>query len=86
MTLIWMSLDLTDDNSGNGLVPSGSKPLHKPILTQTCQYMAALGHNELTPYTVEDSKVQDCGVSTALSMEILQSCVKLFNTRCKDLG
>ena len=35
---IWMSLDFTDDQvnigSGNGLVPSGNKPLPEPMLTQ----------------------------------------------------
>ena len=34
-----MPLDLTDDKSafgsGNGLVPSGNKPLAEPMLTQT---------------------------------------------------
>ena len=37
IVLIWMSLDFTDDvniGSSNGLVPSGSKPLPQPILTQ----------------------------------------------------
>ena len=37
IVLIWMSLDLTDDvniGSGNGLVPSGNKPLPEPMLTQ----------------------------------------------------
>ena len=41
-------VDLTDDivniGSGNGLVPSGNKPLPEPMLTQ----MVYLGHNELT--------------------------------------
>ena len=36
--LRWMSQDLTDDQvnvgSGNGLVPSGNKPLPEPVLTQ----------------------------------------------------
>ena len=37
IALIWMSLDFTDAvniGSGNGLVPSGSKPLPEPMLTQ----------------------------------------------------
>ena len=38
IALRWMPLDLTDDKSnigsGNGLVPSGNKPLPKPMLTQ----------------------------------------------------
>ena len=37
IALIWMSLDLNDDqiiiSSGNGLVPSGNKPLPEPMLT-----------------------------------------------------
>ena len=37
--LRWMPLDLTDDKSvnigsGNGLVPSGNKPLPEPMLNQ----------------------------------------------------
>ena len=38
IALKWMERDLTDDKSnigsGNALVPSGNKPLPKPILTQ----------------------------------------------------
>ena len=36
INLRWMSQGLTDDNigSGNGLVPSGNKPLSEPMLTQ----------------------------------------------------
>ena len=39
IALIWMSLDFTDSftvniGSGNGLVPSGNKPLPEPMLTQ----------------------------------------------------
>ena len=38
--LRWMALDLTDDKSnigsGNGLVPSGNKPLPEPMLAQIC--------------------------------------------------
>ena len=40
IALIWMSLDFTDDQStlnigsGNGLVPTGNKPLPEPMLTQ----------------------------------------------------
>ena len=33
--------------SGNGLVPSGNKPLPEPMLTQICHHMASLGQNEL---------------------------------------
>ena len=34
--------------SGNGLVPSGNKPLPEPMLTQFLgRLMASLGHNEL---------------------------------------
>ena len=34
--LRWITLDLTDVNTGlgNGLVPSGNKPLPEPMLTQ----------------------------------------------------
>ena len=39
----WMPQDLTDDNIGlgNGLVPSGNKPLPDPMLTQ---FLVALWH------------------------------------------
>ena len=44
-----MAQDLIDDKSnigsGNGLVPSGNKPLPEPMLTQICHPMASLGHN-----------------------------------------
>ena len=35
IALMWMSMDLTDDKigSGNGLEPSGNKPLPEPMLT-----------------------------------------------------
>ena len=38
--------------SGNGLVPSGSKPLPEPMLTQICRHMVSLGHNELTSFVI----------------------------------
>ena len=42
--------------SGNGLVPSGTKPLPEPVLTHSepnlCHYMVSLGHNELGPSTI----------------------------------
>ena len=61
IALRWMPQDLTDDKStlvqarpnnsgigsGNGLVPSGNKPLPEAMLTQICHHMASLGHNEL---------------------------------------
>ena len=62
IALIGMSLDFADDQSwnigsGNGLVPSGNKPLPEPMLTQISRrHIASLGHNELnhcglvTPY------------------------------------
>ena len=35
--------------SGNGFVPSGTKPLPEPVLTLVLWYnMASIGHNELT--------------------------------------
>ena len=46
-----LSLYLIDDVnivSGNGLVPSGNKPLPEPMLTQFYVSLASLGHNELT--------------------------------------
>ena len=33
--------------SGNGLMPSGNKPLPEPVLTQICDHIASLGQNEL---------------------------------------
>ena len=45
--LHWWAVSI---GSGNGLVPSGNKPLPEPMLTQICHHMASLGHNELTHY------------------------------------
>ena len=44
IALRWMPQKLTDDNivSGNGLVPSGNKPLPEPMLTQS--YVAKWHH------------------------------------------
>ena len=42
--LHWWSVSI---GSGNGLVPSGNKPLPEPMLTQICRHMASLGLNEL---------------------------------------
>ena len=52
VALIWMSLGLhwwsVNIGSGNGLVPSGNKPLPEPMLTQiSCRHLASLGPNEL---------------------------------------
>ena len=41
--------------SGNGLVPSGNKPLLEPILTQICRHMASLGYNELIHWDLNKS-------------------------------
>ena len=60
--LHWWSVNI---GSGNGLVPSGNKPLPEPMLTQNCCHMASLGHNEL---------MKDCGNSIANALELLQSC------------
>ena len=38
---------LVNIGSGNGLVPSGNKPLPEPMLTQICHHMASLCHNVL---------------------------------------
>ena len=46
--LHWPSFNI---GSGNGLVPSGNKPLPEPMLAMTqisCCHMASLGHNELS--------------------------------------
>ena len=43
--LHWWSVNV---GSGNGLVPSGNKPLPEPMLTQISRHMVSLGHNELT--------------------------------------
>ena len=34
ITFRWMPIDLIDNESSNGLVPSGNKPLPEPMLTQ----------------------------------------------------
>ena len=44
---LWWRVNI---GSGNGLVPSGNKPLPEPMLTQihvACDHMASLGHIEL---------------------------------------
>ena len=41
--------------SGNGLVPSGSKPLPEPMLTQiSSHHMELLGHKKLITYVLEN--------------------------------
>ena len=40
----WLYIDI---GSGNGLLPSGNKPLSEPMLTEIYVYIASLGHNEL---------------------------------------
>ena len=42
--LYWWSVNI---GSGNGLVPSGNKPLPEPMLTQICRNMALLSRNGL---------------------------------------
>ena len=45
--LHWWSVNI---GSGNGLVLSGNKPLHEPMLTQisvACRHMVSLGHSDL---------------------------------------
>ena len=48
----WMQQSLTNETStfgsGNGMVPSGNKPLADPKLSQICHHMVPLNHNELT--------------------------------------
>ena len=44
-SLRWMSLNLTDDSLGYGLVPSGNKPLPEPMLTQIC---VTIWHHKVT--------------------------------------
>ena len=46
--LQWWSVNI---GSGNGLVPSGNKPLPGPMLTQICRHMASIDHNELTKWS-----------------------------------
>ena len=46
--LHWWSVNF---GSGNGLVPSGNKPLPEPMFDpDLCHHMAWLGHNELRGY------------------------------------
>ena len=51
----WMSLDLNDDivniGSGNGLVPSGNKPLPEPNLTQLCCHTQLKSYDDLISKT-----------------------------------
>ena len=37
---------LVNIGSGNGLVPSGTKPLSEPMMTQIYVNMVSIGHNE----------------------------------------
>ena len=59
--------------SGYGLVPSGNKPLPELMFTQF--NLAIWGHSELTDTWVNISmaNVQDCGITTANTLEIPQS-------------
>ena len=53
-----MSLDFTDGkstfHSSNGLVLSGNKPLHGPVLTKLTNAIVSLGHNELNAIFIQD--------------------------------
>ena len=44
----WTLVMIINIGSGNGVVPSGTKPLPEPMLTRSVHLMASLGHNELT--------------------------------------
>ena len=50
---------------GNGLVPSGSKPLLQPMLSQICCHMASLGHNELSLGITGPNSMTICCISLA---------------------
>ena len=76
--------------SGNSLVSSGIKPLLiiEPMLTSiyVSMHLASLGHYEIKqPFSLKalfnfqsniDGLVQDSSNSSALAMELLQSCTK----------
>ena len=57
-------LMIVDIGSGNGLVPSGNKPLPEPRLTHSvlCRHVASLGPNKLTYNYLEN---HGCVFSTA---------------------
>ena len=52
----WWSVNI---GSGNGLVPSGNKPLPEPMLTQICGHRVSLGHNELINQPIDNMDVAD---------------------------
>ena len=75
-------------DSGNGLVPSGNKSLPVPMLTKsTWPYGVSTPQwvNLILQYWHEiDGLVQDCSISIANALEILQSCTmpsKWTNTK-----
>ena len=43
--------------SGNGVVPSGNKPLPERVDPDLCHHMASLGHNKLTHCPLKDLDV-----------------------------
>ena len=71
--LHWWSVNI---GSGNGLVPSGNKPLPEPMLSRICHHMLSLARNELTDQSYFDGLVQDCSISIADALQIMQSCTK----------
>ena len=53
--LNWTPHDHFDDKStlhdlGNGLVPSGNKPLPESMFAEICDHLASLGHSQLISY------------------------------------
>ena len=93
--LHWWSVNI---GTGNGLVPSGKKPLHEPMLTQiSCRHMTSLCHNELTRMIeFEDGNssnghqgtcsiedlVQSAGYNTMISLVYAMLQITIFFLLC----
>ena len=86
IVLKWMSLGLhwwsVNIGSGNGLMPSGNKPLPEPMLTQISVEMASLGHNELRQYNTKSGRCT--GGETMLIRMVRYMCTCAYLTRCVD--
>ena len=58
----WALAVIFNIGSGNGLVPSGNKPLHEPMLAKfyvTICHMASQGHNGLIEIYFQRGKQDD---------------------------
>ena len=83
--------DLTDDEStvigsGNGLVPSGNKPLPEPMVTQiSVAEMASLGLNELIRVFLLQSFSSIIGPNGSGKSNVIDSMLFVFGYRANKI-